>query len=125
MESMGRCRLSPIVIMPLFGLIGAATLVYYICKGGWRDQPFSPIAFLLAAGHLALCFKIENGPQDWFAMFLVDFPASLFVLLVGNFFENMIETSALAVFGTVGTIWWYAVGCSVAFTYRKFGSVDG
>jgi hypothetical protein len=108
-------------ILPLLGLIAAGIVLVYVCKRGWRQEAFNLLALALAALHIALCIKIEHGPKDgswtWFPMFLLDFPASLVPLFVGGRLM-----SALVAFGIFGTIWWYTVGCSMGFVYRRYWS---
>jgi hypothetical protein len=70
------------------------------------------LPWILAAVHAAICLAVAlglvegEGSWGWFFVFLIDFPASAIVLLLGK----VVSLNPLVAFGLVGTAWWYAVG---------------
>jgi hypothetical protein len=66
--------------------------------------------------HLSGCFVIALAHLDsaWGYMFLVDAPASVFVLALAYNHDR-----PLLLFGIIGTLWWYLLSYAAAFFWLR------
>ena len=83
-----------------------------------RANPHAvPLAFV--GLHLLFCLVVYGSPSEgswqWLPMLLIDFPASLLVLLLARVYGM----PPLLLFGVIGSLWWYLLVRWVARWLRK------
>ena len=77
----------------------------------------TPTVLVLPALHLGLCIAValEILPRsewsNWFIVYLIDFPISIFFLILRS-------VPPLLSFGVLGTAWWFLLSYSLIYLFR-------